>query len=242
MTSGFTVVFDATHKNINALPNKAAFQGLPIPVEHAGYSTGSPDIQWTTQDIDNHPGCVLFDQSPNPSLISGDGDDYESGAVLLSELASRAQMRKAQFAKVVRKGQRRPFVYMSQSNIHDVANALVAGGVKDGVGLWVANWSETEASAVVDVLQASGPFPIIGIQFTNAGLYDASVVSTGWLADRAGMPVQPLPTAGVQAGWRWCHKCQGLFYGPHDGASVCPAGGRHAAGVSYDYGLAYSSM
>lgn len=30
-----------------------------------------------------------------------------------------------------------------------------------------------------------------------------------------------------QPEWRWCNKCQGLFYGPSVGDSNCPAGGTH---------------
>jgi LysM domain len=36
---------------------------------------------------------------------------------------------------------------------------------------------------------------------------------------------QPVPT---QPNWRWCNKCQGLFFGGHLAESDCPAGGRHA--------------
>jgi hypothetical protein len=32
---------------------------------------------------------------------------------------------------------------------------------------------------------------------------------------------------GVQVGWRWCRKCQGLFWGGAQAESVCPAGGLH---------------
>jgi hypothetical protein len=40
-----------------------------------------------------------------------------------------------------------------------------------------------------------------------------------------------------QSDWRWCNKCQGLFYGPHVGNSKCPAGDAHAAPVSANYSL-----
>jgi hypothetical protein len=32
-----------------------------------------------------------------------------------------------------------------------------------------------------------------------------------------------------QGDWRWCSKCDGLFYGPNVVTSRCPAGGAHAA-------------
>jgi hypothetical protein len=42
----------------------------------------------------------------------------------------------------------------------------------------------------------------------------------------------------LQTEWRYCDKCQGLFYGPGQPNSVCPTGGRHAApSNSYNYGL-----
>jgi hypothetical protein len=32
-----------------------------------------------------------------------------------------------------------------------------------------------------------------------------------------------------QENWRWCHKCQGLFFGDNAASSKCPAGGAHEA-------------
>ncbi|MEQ1546062.1 hypothetical protein [Methyloglobulus sp.] len=43
--------------------------------------------------------------------------------------------------------------------------------------------------------------------------------------------------------WRWCNKCQGLFFGPQSEASVCPAGGTHthpAISRSGNYGLPHN--
>ena len=48
------------------------------------------------------------------------------------------------------------------------------------------------------------------------------------------MPDSPLYPG--QAGWRWCHKCQGLFFGPNPG-SHCPAGGAHENVGSANYSL-----
>jgi hypothetical protein len=52
------------------------------------------------------------------------------------------------------------------------------------------------------------------------------------------------PPGGVewQSDWRWCHKCQGLFFsfGQSSGGS-CPAGGNHEKGVSGNYSLIHSS-
>jgi len=38
-----------------------------------------------------------------------------------------------------------------------------------------------------------------------------------------------------QEHWRWCHKCQGLFFGENASVSKCPAGGAHEATGSGDY-------
>jgi hypothetical protein len=43
----------------------------------------------------------------------------------------------------------------------------------------------------------------------------------------------------VQGSWRWCHKCQGLFYGGHS-TSRCPAGGAHENVGSFNYHLAHN--
>ena len=48
-----------------------------------------------------------------------------------------------------------------------------------------------------------------------------------------------LPAGCVQEGWRWCHKCEGMFYGLASagagGMGVCPAGGTHDATGSGHY-------
>ncbi len=39
-----------------------------------------------------------------------------------------------------------------------------------------------------------------------------------------------------QGGWRWCHKCEGMFYAVASaGKGVCPAGGRHDDSGSSHY-------
>jgi hypothetical protein len=43
----------------------------------------------------------------------------------------------------------------------------------------------------------------------------------------------------AQENWNWCGKCQGMFYGPEQSASVCPAGGNHDGSGSYNYVLLY---
>jgi len=230
--SGIVVVCDATHANIASLP--------PGPV--AGYVTGSGDVPWTQADWEGHPGAIRIDQSPASSVwdATADVDDYETAAVGLSELAPRAKLRKAAFQAGTRPGQRSPLVYASASNISAVANALVNGGVSSGVGLWVANWNVTEPQAIAEVMAASGPFPIRGFQFHNAGAFDMSVFDAGWVNTVSAAPIAPVAHSGVQDGFRFCSTCSSLV---HDtGPSVCPAGGTHAVRNSHNYLVSWNDL
>jgi hypothetical protein len=54
------------------------------------------------------------------------------------------------------------------------------------------------------------------------------------------LPVNVPASADTQSQWRWCSKCQGLFYGPSVAASRCPAGDTHTppeTSGSSNYGL-----
>jgi hypothetical protein len=44
--------------------------------------------------------------------------------------------------------------------------------------------------------------------------------------------------ARAQANWRWCNKCQGLFFAGNPTTGYCPAGGGHDFGGSGNYALA----
>lgn len=165
--------FDAIHANVAHLPNGQV----------AGYVTGSNIIKWTDADWKLHPNAIRIDQSPTASAwdATADVDDYERGAVAISELASRAMARLKAFDKVSRPGQREPVIYMSASNVTAVVNALINGGVTRGVGLWVAQWSLTMGQAVTEIAEASGPFPIVGVQYSNGPQFDFNMFSTSWL-------------------------------------------------------------
>jgi hypothetical protein len=96
---------------------------------------------------------------------------------------------------------------MSRSQVTAVVNALVAGGVKGGVGLWIADWGRTQAQAEAEVNAAAGPFPVIGVQYRNAGLYDVSVFSQDWIEEiavthPAAPPVPPGPWNDPDV-WNW---------------------------------------
>lgn len=167
---------DAIHDNIGSLP----------PGQGAGYTTGTPDIRWTDPDWAAHPGAVRIDQDFAASDPSADVLDVENGAATFSDCPVWAKKAIADFNAGVRHGQRRPAIYFSASNVHDVVNALVNGGVTSGVGLWVASWGIGEAAAMQMVASASGPFPVIGVQYSNGPLFDYDVFDSGWLDDVSG--------------------------------------------------------
>jgi hypothetical protein len=56
----------------------------------------------------------------------------------------------------------------------------------------------------------------------------------------AGVSPGPAPSGVIlQHDWRWCHKCQGLYFGGNPGP-ICPAGGAHENVGSGNYGLPHN--
>jgi hypothetical protein len=189
MTIATTTVCDAIRANIGHLPKGQA----------AGYSTGTGIVPWGPADWKAHPGAVRICQDPGATDTTADVLDVEAGAATVGVAARWAEAAAANFAAGKRPGQRHPAVYMSLSSVTPVVNALVHGGIREGVGLWVANWNLTEAEAAVLVAHAGGPFPIIGVQYRNAGTYDVSTFSRPWLAAVSGDPAAR--PAGFHGEW-----------------------------------------
>jgi hypothetical protein len=57
------------------------------------------------------------------------------------------------------------------------------------------------------------------------------------------LPHNAAPSPDRQSEWRWCSSCQGLYFGPGVGTSVCPAGGTHvpqAVSGSGNYSLPHN--
>jgi hypothetical protein len=188
------IVHDAIRVNIGHLPAGLA----------AGYTTGSGIVPWHAADWTAHPGAVRIDQDPAASDPSADVLDVEAGAATPAVAARWARKALASYRTAARPGQRSPAIYASSSNLTAVTNALNAGGVTGGIGLWVANWSMSQAEAEAAVRNAAGPFPVIGVQFQNLGLFDRSVFSTAWLADVSGHPApQPQPKPAPKPGPAW---------------------------------------
>jgi len=44
-----------------------------------------------------------------------------------------------------------------------------------------------------------------------------------------------------QSNWRWCHKCQGLFFAGNATTGKCPAGGGHQNVGSGNYSLPHKA-
>ena len=176
------LVYDATHDNIGVLPAGA---------QVAGYTTGTADIRWTAADFAAHPRAVRIDQDPAASDPAADVLDIESGAATPASAPGWVTRAQASRTSGARPGQRSPAVYMSQSVVTQVVNALVAGGISSGVGLWIAHFGLTQAQATQMVMTASGPFPVIGVQFRNTPVFDVSVFSSDWLATGGQPPIVP---------------------------------------------------
>jgi peptidoglycan hydrolase-like protein with peptidoglycan-binding domain len=197
--SGFVICYDAIRTNIPSLPHGAQ--------QYAGYSTGSGVVPWSEQDFADHATalgpCLRIDQDPAASDPTADILDVEAGAATVPDCPWWAKRALADFRNAKRPGQRSPAIYMSAANVSAVVNSLITGGVTSGVGLFVANWSLTEAQALADVLAASGPFPVVGIQFTDAGPYDVSVFRADWLANQSGKPKPaPVPSPSPIPAWQ----------------------------------------
>jgi hypothetical protein len=176
----FELVHDATFEGFSHLPNGLA----------AGYTTGS-GIAWTPAMFAEKPGAVRIDQDPAASDPTADVLDVESEAATFADCPKWAIAAHADISARKRIGQRvLPVIYMSKSNVTNVVNALISGGVTSGVGLWVAFWTGNESSGQTAVTD-TGPFPIIGCQFDSQPWYDSSVFDTDWLSNvvvAAGMP------------------------------------------------------
>jgi hypothetical protein len=48
-------------------------------------------------------------------------------------------------------------------------------------------------------------------------------------------------TQNSQDKWRWCHKCEGLFFHGNKSDGRCPAGGLHSGSFSEDYQIQFAA-
>lgn len=222
-----TIAYDVTGANYDHAP-----KGHQLAL----YITGSGGVPATAAQRRANPGAVLIDQTPVSGQwnATADVDDVERGAVRLDEIAGRAKQRFAAFREGRRPGQRMPAVYFSASMVHDVVNALVDGGVREGVGLFIAAWGTTQVAASEIIAMSAAPFPVIGYQIKNAGLFDIDVFSTEWLNHRSGGKAATVEAPPGQwknpVEWEW-ETCNiiglGLDNRPHGFNLDTPSGKWH---------------
>lgn len=192
--------WDATSANLSKVPSVMGPYG-------GGYITGSDGVPWTMAQRDQYPQAVMYDQSSIVTSvdITADAFDLENGAVTVGEIAQCVKDGRSAFNVVARIGQRWPAVYMSESNVTTVVNALIAGGVTS-CPLIVADYSYSYTEALADVANASGPFPIVGVQYSDAGgngAYDLDVWSLEWLNNRSKMATESYAVSTLPPGeWR----------------------------------------
>ena len=178
----------------------ASFSSLPRDLGvYAGYSTGSDGVPWTAEMWAAHPDALRIDQSPANTVMDETADflDVESGAATLADIAPWALAARSAWARAARPGQRHPAVYASQANLTAVCNALATARVT-GVGLVVADWNDTKDAAIAVLQASSGPYPVVGVQYADAGTYDLDVFLASWVNTRSAQP-KPAPAPAVKA-------------------------------------------
>ena len=165
--------FDCTHVNIPHLP--------PGLHQLAGYTTGAGDVPWTPADWDAHPGAIRIVQDEGLTDRTADVADIERYAGRYIDAPGWYRDAVGHFQAGTRPGQRWPAFYASRSSITPLVNELVSAGIKSGPRLIVAQWGENDAQAKLEIIDASGPFPIVGVQDEDLGLYDRDGWSSEWL-------------------------------------------------------------
>ena len=162
----------------------AKLPGLTVPpgVLLAGYITGSGDVPWTDQQFAAHPYAVRIDQSPidTPFDETADLIDVEPQAGTVADVPEWVHGAWVSYRTGRRPGQRTPTIYAYESELTPIANTLNAAGITSGVNIWLSKPMQKDA-AISILNAASGPFPIIGVQYEFNTSYDVSLVSTAWL-------------------------------------------------------------
>jgi hypothetical protein len=219
MTLATVEGYDVTSKNYSHRPTT----GQP-----ALYVTGTPDIVATPAMRSAYPEAITINQSGTDQNVIADMYDVETGALTPAQVP--ALIESARAARLTGNGRRNPGVYVNDSNISAVVNELVAAKLTN-VPLWLADYNLALSGAITLLQRSSGPYPIIGYQYNNAGLYDQDVWLESW--------VNATSMTGAQYGWAYCRLCKGMFYLPDVKTSRCPTGGLHDGSTSYDYGVSF---
>jgi hypothetical protein len=219
MTLATVTGYDVTSEN---------YYHRPATGQPAFYVTGTPDIIATPVMRSTYPTAILINQSSTDQNVIADMYDVETGALTPAQVPSLIQS--ARTARLSGNGRRNPGVYVNQSNKTAVVNELVAASLTN-VPLWVADYDLTVDEATTLLQASSGPYPIVGYQYSDAGYFDEDVWLTSW--------VDAVSMVGVQYGWAYCRLCKGMFYLPDVKTSRCPTGGLHDGSTTYNYGIPF---
>lgn len=124
-----------------------------------GYDTGSDTVPWSQTEWDMFPNSIKLHITQLNGVNDLDSDiiDIEDLAATIPEAVQWCKDRKAR-GKIAT-------CYCSGSNVTPLVNALIAGGINNGVYLGVAHpgMSLQDAQAILD--SAGGPFPIAYVQY-----------------------------------------------------------------------------
>lgn len=147
----------ATHLMVDTIGANAL--RLPPATTVAGYVTGTGVVPWSDSTWAHFTGVkVRINQANGSNPLLGDVLDVENGCWSNSDAARAAKTR--QDAKV------QVSLYTSRSNVSALVNACEAAGVTGG-HLWVADWSMSEVKAQQEVEAASGPWPVVAVQYAS---------------------------------------------------------------------------
>lgn len=174
-------MIDITHSSLDRLPHRLARSIGKI----AGYTTGSPDIQWNSRDwnVLPHIGKVRIDQSDSNFPGNGDVKDCESGAATIDTAVEWAVRRKEMGKPAT--------IYIQQSGLEECESKCKAAGVSPYY--WLADWNldrESAASqlggrivAIQWASPSSNPHTLVpGTRLTLAEVNcDLSVALENWL-------------------------------------------------------------
>jgi len=210
----------------------AAFPtGIPSNIHFDGvcfYTGGDAYHVWSVAELDGRhetyrlpiwvrsdPGSVNPTDDANSCVASLRAYGVPTGALVAldSETSIDAAWTRT-FVDTVN-GQHHPVIdYGSQSDVMSNKNP-------DGY-YWGADWTSVPHLHAGDQMT----------QYVSYSGYDESLAESTLPFWKIGATVTfPFD----QKNWRWCHKCQGLFYGPNEAESHCPAGGTHDGSQSGDY-------
>jgi len=145
-------MYDGTHVNVQAIREHASKNALI-----AWYGTGSPDIQWTSQDIADFDGHVMveidqkFTGSPVPAATVR---DVENGAWTVADAVNTQDWT----------AERRT-IYCSQDTVPEV----IEHGWKGDLWLAMPGWAGTEPPKVTGCT-------VVAVQNQVTASYDTSIV------------------------------------------------------------------